>query len=76
MDNKSKLEYIKEYQKNKYANDPTYRDKILEKNKKNYYEKINDPEYKEKTRLNNKINYEKIKDMKKRLLLLEKNSNQ
>ena len=69
-------DYIKEYQKQKYANDPAYRDKILEKNRKNYYEKYkNDVDYKQKIKSNNKANYEKIKEMKKRLSLLENTSN-
>lgn len=69
-------DYIKEYQKAKYANDASYREKVLEKNKKNYYEKYkNDPNYKQTIKMNNKANYEKIKEMKKRLSLLENSSN-
>jgi len=69
-------EYIKQYQKTKYANDPTYREKVLEKNRRNYDEKYkNNQVYKEKVKANNKANYEKIKEMKQRLLLLENTSN-
>ena len=35
-------EYIKQYQKQKYANDDAYREKVLEKNRRNYYEKYKD----------------------------------
>ena len=69
-------EYIKQYQKQKYANDDAYREKVLEKNRRNYYEKYkNNQVYKEKVKANNKANYEKIKEMKLRLLLLENTSN-
>ena len=69
-------EYIKQYQKQKYANDDAYREKVLEKNRRNYYEKYKDnQQYKANIKLNNKANYEKIKEMKLRLLLLENTSN-
>ena len=54
-------EYIKQYQKTKYANDEEYRRKVWENNRKNYYEKYKDNhEYIEKFKANNKANNEKI----------------
>ena len=65
-------EAIKDYQKEKYTNDPNYREKVLAKNKRNYYNKYRDnEEYKEKMKINNRLYYEKTKEMKAKLLLLE-----
>ena len=69
---KSQSDYIKEYQRKKYINDPLYRAKVLEKNKKNYNDKYkNDEDFKLKIKANNKLYYEKTKQMKQRLQLLE-----
>ena len=63
---------MKSYQRDKYATDPSYRENVLENNKRNYYNKYRDNnEYKDKMKINNRLYYEKTKEMKARLLLLE-----
>lgn len=70
-DPKARAAYNAEYQRNRYANDPEYRERVKANAKRRYHEKMQDPAYRESERERNRRQY--AKGWKKYLIYINRN---